>query len=49
MSMETIVYEDLPSEQLTEEGCFIWQNWGIPADESLSIARARVELEFRGI
>lgn len=40
--MEAIVYEDLCSEQLTEEGCFIWQNWGIPADESLSIARARV-------
>ena len=40
--MDAIVYEDLSSEQLTEEGCFIWQNWGIPADESLSIARARV-------
>ena len=49
MRMEAIVYEDLCTEQLTEGGCFIWQNWGIPAEESLSIAWARVELEFREI
>ena len=42
MSMDAIVYENLSAEQLTEEGCFVLQNWGLPADGSLSVARARV-------
>ena len=45
--MKGIVRQNLSAERLTDEGCFILQSWGLPADGSLSLARARVEVGQR--
>jgi len=40
---ETILSTDFQAEYFTEERCFILELVSAPADESLSLARARVE------
>jgi len=42
-SLMPLIHPAPPDEYYFAEGCFITEAWNAPADEAVSVARARVE------